>query len=172
MQLASRFRQQVEDSLPTRCASYSFCRRRAVASLSRARAFITAQPGRNIRPAHCGPRPNPRQREIQTPFPTDTGRATRPTFSPKAGQLQTSLFLIITRGWAMSGKAWGKTATGGLCEGQGRGVRSPRSKATLVTGGREASMLPGFLGPQGLRLRHLLLLCSPLVTAPQGAARH
>lgn len=124
MQVASDSKWK-KDSLPTRCASYSFCRRRAAASLSRARAFITAQPGRNVRPAHCGPRPNPRQQEIQTPFPTDTGRATRPTFSPKAGQLQTSLFVIITEGWARSGEARGKTAMGGCVRVRGGESAAP-----------------------------------------------
>lgn len=48
-----------------------------------------------------------------------------------------------------------------MCEGQGKGVQSPRTKVTAGKRERSLHVCPGFLESRDLRVQHLLLLCSP-----------
>lgn len=70
-----------------------------------------------------------------------------PTFSLKAGQLQTSLFLITTRGGARSGKAWGKQLAGGCVRVRGGESAAPDQKPRWEQEGERPPCCPGFWGP-------------------------
>lgn len=130
MQLASRFRQQVGKGQPphTGCLLRLLQETRSrILEQSKGLYYSPARTQRLACAWQAAAKSSPAGDTDSFPHRHWQGHPC-PTFSPKAGQLQTSLFLITTRGGARSGKAWGKQLAGGCVRVRG-GSPQPQIKS-------------------------------------------